>query len=116
MLIISQDSRSHCGLCGCGFVSPLPRGGASRHKANFVYEEPAKVSFQRFLKAQKKADGSFLSDNAVGHVTGEDFDAVLTKTYGSITRGMTVDVKKTTWNDIGGLGNIKQVRDSFQSM
>lgn len=44
-----------------------------------------------------------------GHVTPEDFEQVLAKMYGSCRRGMIVDVNKTGWDDIGGLGSIKQV-------
>jgi hypothetical protein len=46
---------------------------------------------------------------AAGHVTPEDFEQVLAKMYGSCRRGMIVDVNKTGWDDIGGLGSIKQV-------
>lgn len=47
-------------------------------------------------------------------VMAQYFDHILDHMYGSCCRGLVVDVRKTSWNDLGGLGSIKQVIASTQ--
>lgn len=68
--------------------------------------EAALLAIKRYLHMARDASGD--PTPTAGHVTPEDFEQVLAKMYGSCRRGMIVDVNKTGWDDIGGLGSIKQ--------